>query len=152
MGRLPRILAALALAGAGALVAWLIFSHRQADLDRQRVLMDAQVAILRGDRAQAVRLLDDFLGAHPRDFDFLFQRARVAQAAGDYNEARNRFVQAAAVDPRNGATRAALFDLTYQAGVRQEAEHHLEKLEGLLGPTSPEVTARKRLLESPRPK
>jgi Tfp pilus assembly protein PilF len=152
MGRLPRIAAALAIAGAGAASAWFLFEHRQAGLDRHRVQIEAESAAVRGDRAQAARVLDGFLADHPRDVELLIERARVAQSAGDYNEARNRYVQAVTVDPRHAGARAALFDLTFQARARQEAEHHLERLEALLGPTSPEVTARKRLLESARPK
>jgi Flp pilus assembly protein TadD len=152
MRRLPRLLAALAIAGVGAASAWFLFAHRQAGLDRQRIRVEAESATARGDRAQAARVLDGFLADHPRDVEMIIARAKVAQSAGDYNEARNHYVQAVTLEPGNSGARAALFDLTYQAGARQEAQHHLEKLEALVGSSSPEVTTRKRMLESAPPR
>jgi Tfp pilus assembly protein PilF len=86
--------------------------------------------------------LDEILRRDPNNRDALFARAEVARHLGDYNTARNDYLHVLSLDPARSDARERLFDLTLQAGARQEAEHHLEKLKEALGSGSPAVLER----------
>jgi Tfp pilus assembly protein PilF len=144
-----RVVSALALLAAGAAVTWGGFAYRQARIDRARILTDAREASAQGEPARAARLLDLFIARHPDDAEAQWLRAEAAQRTGDYNGARNGYLRALAADPRRSDARARLFDLTFQAGARQEAEHHLTRLQELLGANAPDVQQRRKLLDSP---
>jgi|SRR4051794_10754832 Tfp pilus assembly protein PilF len=128
-------------------------------LARQRRVTDAlgvEVAthsLERHDHERARARLDEVLRHDPDNPAALFARAEVARHAGDYNTARNDYLRVLALDPQRSDARAHLFDISFAAGARQEAEHHLEKLKAMLGPTAPAVLERQaRLGSSPSPR
>jgi len=148
MRRRFQVLAAVVLAGAGAAGSWAFFAHHHGSADRQALLTETRAASARGDHARAAVLLDSYLARHPTDVDAHLARAQTAHQASDYNGARNGYLEVLRLDPTRSAARAGLFDLTFQAGVRAEAEHHLRKLEALVGATAAEVQSRKQRLSS----
>ncbi len=80
-----------------------------------------------------------------------FGSAENARAAGDYNQARNFYLKAAEGGAAAAEARARLFDITWGIGAREEARHHLGKLENMVGPRDPRVIRRRALaVETPK--
>jgi Tfp pilus assembly protein PilF len=146
LGRKKLLAGALAVALlAGACLFLLVQQRRTSEA---LALERAGRALDQHDPARAIALLDELLRRNPGNREALFARAEVAHNAGDYNTARNEYLRLLFLDPQRSDARARLFDLTFQAGVLPEAEHHLAKLEALLGEKAPEVQKRRQLLEA----
>jgi tetratricopeptide (TPR) repeat protein len=135
---------AVMLVAAAAIIGWLQLRERR--LARALSVVHAERAIARQEHDEAARLLADVLAEAPDDVEARFQRAELARHTGDYNTARNSYLMVLARDPRRAPARMHLFDLTYHAGARAEAEHHLEKLAALLGRDDPAVRSRRALV------
>jgi tetratricopeptide (TPR) repeat protein len=88
-------------------------------------LLAAKLAILRDDLDAARRLLEPL--ADSNDALVLYNLGLVAQRTGAYNEARTRYLAALKVDPNYAAIRFNLAVLTWDAGVKDEAQHHARK-------------------------
>jgi len=69
----------------------------------------------------------------------LYDLALVADRRGDYTAAREGYLRCLRGDPRRFEARYNLVVLTFRAGARDEARHHLEKLREL-SPGDPRVT------------
>lgn len=88
-------------------------------------LLAAKLAILRDDLDEAGRLLAPLAGR--RDALVLYNLGLVAQKRGRYNDARNGYLEALKVDPAYAPARFNLAVLTWEAGAKDEAQHHARK-------------------------
>lgn len=116
---------------------------------RDAKLLAAKLAILREDLDEATRLLEP-LAADGGDALVLYNLGLVAQKRGKYNNARSRYLAALKADPNYNPARFNLAVLTWEAGVKDEAQHHarkfieaapddpnVAKLQGMLGGVAP---------------
>jgi tetratricopeptide (TPR) repeat protein len=124
----PHYLRALELEAAGRFVE----ARTEIDLalaaspGRDASLLAAKLAILRDDLDAAQRLLEP-LASDPNDALVLYNLGLVAQRRGQYNNARTRYLAALKADPGYAASRYNLAILTWDAGAKQEAQHHAQK-------------------------
>lgn len=126
-------------AGGGLLVA-----RRQRDAGGRDEAVAGARRLLDAHNAQgAALLLDGVLMARPRDGEAQLIRGDAAAALHDFNTARNAYIQALQSPAQRAQARARLFDLTFEAGARDEARHHLDKLAEELGPDDRQVTSRR---------
>jgi tetratricopeptide (TPR) repeat protein len=72
------------------------------------------------------------LKANPNDAEAAFSAAVCNDKLGHYSAAREGFLQTLRIDPKHVEARKYLVLLTYHAGAKAEAQHHLEKLAELL--------------------
>lgn len=93
---------------------------------RDAKLLAAKLAILRDDLDAASRLLEP-LSKDATDAPVLYNLGLIAQKRGRYNSARSRYLAALRADPSYNAARFNLALLTWNAGVKEEAEHHARK-------------------------
>lgn len=93
---------------------------------RDAKLLAAKLAILRDDLDEATRLLEP-LAADGGDALVLYNLGLVAQKRGKYNNARSRYLAALKADPNYNPARFNLAVLTWEAGVKDEAQHHARK-------------------------
>lgn len=93
---------------------------------RDAKLLAAKLAILRDDLDEATRLLEP-LASSGGDALVLYNLGLVAQKRGSYNNARSRYLAALKADPSYNPARFNLAVLTWEAGVKDEAEHHARK-------------------------
>ncbi len=89
---------------------------------RDAKLLAAKLAILRDDLDAARRLLEPL--ATESDALVLYNLGLIAQRTGQYNEARTRYLAALKADPNYAAIRYNLAVLTWDAGAKDEAQHH----------------------------
>ena len=103
-------------------------------------LLAAKLAILRDDLDAAQRLLEP-LASDGKDALVLYNLGLIAQRRGEYNNARTRYIAALKADPNYAATRYNLAVLTWDAGAKQEAQHHAQKFFELApnDPRAPEL-------------
>ncbi len=92
---------------------------------RDAKLLAAKLAIMRDDLDAARRLLEPL--ATEKDALVLYNLGLIAQRTGQYNEARTRYLAALKADPNYAAIRYNLAVLTWDAGVKDEAQHHARK-------------------------
>jgi tetratricopeptide (TPR) repeat protein len=92
---------------------------------RDAALLAGKLAILRDDLDEAARLLTPL--ADGRDALVPYNLGLVAQKRGRYNDARGRYLEALQVDPAYAPARFNLAVLTWEAGVKDEAQHHARK-------------------------
>ncbi len=124
----PHYLRALELEAAGRFVE----ARTEIDLalaaspTRDASLLAAKLAILRDDLDAAQRLLQP-LASDPSDALVLYNLGLVAQRQGQYNNARTRYLAALKADPSYAASRFNLAILTWDAGAKQETQHHAQK-------------------------
>lgn len=93
---------------------------------RDAKLLAAKLAILREDLDEATRLLEP-LASDGGDALVLYNLGLVAQKRGKYNNARSRYLAALKADPSYNPARFNLAVLTWEAGVKDEAQHHARK-------------------------
>ncbi|MDC0722563.1 hypothetical protein [Nannocystis bainbridge] len=93
---------------------------------RDAKLLAAKLAILRDDLDEATRLLEP-LASDAGDALVLYNLGLVAQKRGKYNDARSRYLAALKADPSYNPARFNLAVLTWEAGVKDEAQHHARK-------------------------
>jgi tetratricopeptide (TPR) repeat protein len=93
---------------------------------RDAKLLAAKLAILREDLDEATRLLEP-LASDGSDALVLYNLGLVAQKRGSYNKARSRYLAALKADPNYNPARFNLAVLTWEAGVKDEAQHHARK-------------------------
>lgn len=93
---------------------------------RDAQLLAAKLAILREDLDAATRLLEP-LAKDGGDALVLYNLGLVAQKRGKYNDARSRYLAALKADPNYSPARFNLAVLTWEAGVKDEAQHHARK-------------------------
>ncbi|MBK7827591.1 hypothetical protein [Nannocystis sp.] len=107
---------------------------------RDAKLLAAKLAILRDDLDAALRLLEP-LAADGKDALVLYNLGLIAQRRGEYNNARTRYIAALKADPGYAASRYNLAVLTWDAGAKQEAQHHAQKFFELApnDPRAPEL-------------
>lgn len=138
----PHYLLALEFEAAGRLVE----ARNEVDLalaagaGRDAKLLAAKLAILRDDLDAAKRLLEP-LATDGKDALVLYNLGLIAQRRGEYNNARTRYIAALKADPNYAATRYNLAVLTWDAGAKQEAQHHAQKFFELApnDPRAPEL-------------
>jgi tetratricopeptide (TPR) repeat protein len=99
---------------------------------RDAKLLAAKLAILRDDLDAALRLLEPLASAagDPGDAGdalVLYNLGLIAQRRGEYNNARTRYLAAIKADPTYTPARYNLAVLTFDAGVKDEAQHHARK-------------------------
>ena len=116
---------------------------------RDAKLLAAKLAILRDDLDAALRLLEP-LARDETDALVLYNLGLIAQRRGEYNNARSRYLAAIKADPTYTPARYNLAVLTWDAGVKDEAQHHARKFIELApsDPLAPEIR-RKILGEAP---
>jgi tetratricopeptide (TPR) repeat protein len=83
----------------------------------------------------ALRVLEAFLGAHPRAVEVRFHYARLLAASGRADDARREMESALRLQPDSPAVLFALAQLAYQTGQADAAVGYLERVVGL----SPEI-------------
>jgi tetratricopeptide (TPR) repeat protein len=93
---------------------------------RDATLLAGKLAILRDDLDEAARLLTP-LAKDGGDALVLYNLGLVAQKRGRYNDARNGYLGALQVDPGYAPARFNLAVLTWEAGAKDEAQHHARK-------------------------
>lgn len=93
---------------------------------RDAALLAGKLAILRDDLDEAARLLTP-LAADGKDALVLYNLGLVAQKRGRYNDARSRYLAALQADPTYAPARFNLAVLTWEAGAKDEAQHHARK-------------------------
>ena len=117
---------------------------------RDAKLLAAKMAILRDDLDAALRLLEPLATAQPDDALVLYNLGLIAQRRNEYNNARSRYLAAIKADPNYAPARYNLALLTWEAGVKDEAQHHARKfLE--LSPTDPLATELRGTILAPPP-
>jgi tetratricopeptide (TPR) repeat protein len=87
------------------------------------------------------------LAANPDDAEAAFTDAICCDKLGDYRGAREGFLQTLRIDPKHVPARTYLVVLTYKAGAKDEARHHLQKLTEILPNGSPKLVELERLLD-----
>ena len=93
---------------------------------RDAQLLAAKLAILRDDLDVAAKLLEP-LAVDGRDALVLYNLGLIAQRRGTYNPARSRYLAALKADPSYAPARYNLALLTWDAGIKEEAQHHALK-------------------------
>lgn len=93
---------------------------------RDARILAAKLAILRNDLDAADNLLSKLAG-DTNDALVQYNVGLVAQRRNQYNRARSAYLAAAKADPALTAARFNLAILTWDAGVRDEAQHHARK-------------------------
>lgn len=93
---------------------------------REAHILAAKLAVLRDDLAAASDLLAKYAG-DTGDALVQYNVGLIAQRRNEYNRARNAYLAAAKADPTLSAARFNLAILTWDAGVREEAQHHARK-------------------------
>lgn len=116
---------------------------------RDAKLLAAKLAILRDDLDEATRLLEP-LSKDAGDALVLYNLGLVAQKRNRYNSARSRYLAALKADPNYNPARFNLAVLTWEAGVKDEAEHHARKYIEL-APDDPHAAKLKGLILEPAP-
>lgn len=113
---------------------------------RDAKLLAAKLAILREDLDVAAALVEPLAAADPKDADAHYNLGLIAQRRGSFNRARAGYLAALRADPGYAAARYNLAVLTWDAGVREEAQHHARKfLE--LRPDDPRAAELRRRVE-----
>lgn len=117
---------------------------------RDAKLLAAKMAILRDDLDAALRLLEPLAATQPDDALVLYNLGLIAQRRNEYNNARSRYLAAIKADPSYAPARYNLALLTWEAGVKDEAQHHaLKFLE--LSPTDPLAVELRSTILAPTP-
>jgi tetratricopeptide (TPR) repeat protein len=88
------------------------------------------------------------LAANPNDAEAAFSDAVCNDQLGNYLGAREGFLQTLRIDPKHQRARIYLVVLTFKAGAREEARHHLKKLAELVPPDSPQLLELEKLFAS----
>jgi Flp pilus assembly protein TadD len=143
------VIAGATTAAAGGAALWHLHAQNRA-LEQRLRREEAGRASREGRHAEAAAVLGDILRKAPRDVDIAYLRARESDLAGDYNAAREGYLQTLALSPRHADARAALISLTARAGAHAEALHHLARLEELVGPKDPRVAMWRARLGPPK--
>ncbi|MFO0617303.1 MAG: hypothetical protein U0414_32200 [Polyangiaceae bacterium] len=94
--------------------------------DRDAQLFYVQLLIGKRDDATARPLLQKLLAQFPSDGNALYDLALLDDYAGDYNRAREGYLAALKVDPKQRNARYNLAMLTLGRGISGEAKHHAE--------------------------
>jgi tetratricopeptide (TPR) repeat protein len=118
---------------------------------RDAKLLAAKLAILREDLAGATALLEPLVAADPKDATAQYNLGLIAQRKGEYNRSRTAYLAALRADPNHAASRFNLAVLTWDAGVKEEAQHHARKFLELSpgDPRGAELAARVQLEQPP---
>lgn len=126
------------LAGLGGAGWWQLRTENK-EMERRLFREDAMRAAREGRHVEAAKALGEVARQSPQDVEAAYMGAREADAAGDYNAAREGYLKTLALEPHHGDARARLVELTERAGARDEARHHLSRLEEQLGASDPRV-------------
>ncbi len=109
---------------------------RGAEADR----LIARTSLALGKLEEAEAHFQSVLKANPSDAEAAFSAAVCNDRLGRYAAAREGFLQTLRIDPKHVEARKYLVLLTYRAGAKAEAQHHLDKLAELLPKDSPLVS------------
>jgi tetratricopeptide (TPR) repeat protein len=90
-------------------------------------LLLAALSIVAGDLDTAEQLLDALILANEKDAEALYDRALVADKRGNFNVARERYLDTLEARPNSPDARYNLALLTLRHGAREEAVHHARK-------------------------
>jgi predicted Zn-dependent protease len=132
---------ALASLGGGGM---LLLAQRRHDRElSQQLAMLARSALERRDLSSASALIQAGLARRPGDSQLLLMRGDISRAAGDYNNARTTYLTAASDSATAAEARLRLFDMALAIGAAEDAAHHLDMLEELLGADDPRVKQRR---------
>jgi tetratricopeptide (TPR) repeat protein len=117
---------------------------------RDARLLAAKLAILRNDLDGASNLLAP-LGNDQADALVQYNIGLVAQRRNEYNRARTAYLAAVKADPNYAPARFNLAILTWDNGVREEAQHHARKFLELSpgDPRAAELSAKVELTAGP---
>ncbi len=86
----------------------------------------------------------------PKNIDGRYNLALVAHRQNRYRDAREGYLAVLRLDPKHADSRYNLAVLTHAAGAKQEAQHHLRKLEQI-APKDPRVAKLKKALAAKPP-
>ncbi|MEO6598366.1 MAG: tetratricopeptide repeat protein [Polyangiaceae bacterium] len=114
--------------------------------EADRLLGRTSLALGKLEKAEAH--YQSVLQANPNDAEAAFSAAVCNDRLGHYAAAREGFLQTLRIDPKHAEARKYLVLLTYNAGAKDEARHHLEKLAELLPKDSPTITELDALLSA----
>lgn len=95
---------------------------------RDARLVVAVLDLLQNRLDQAKAELSALAAENPADVDVAYDLALVADRRGDYNGAREGYLRCLRLDPGRFEARYNLALLTWRAGAKDEARHHLQKL------------------------
>lgn len=109
---------------------------RGAEADR----LLGRTSLALGNFEEAEAHYQSVLKANPNDAEAAFSAAVCDDKLGRYAAAREGFLQTLRIDPKHVEARKYLVLLTFRAGAKAEAQHHLDKLAELLPKDSPLVT------------
>jgi len=99
------------------------------------------------DLDQAAEQFDAVLKIDADHAQAIYGRGLVAQGRDRYRDAREDFLRTLQLDPSLSDARYSLALLTYSAGARDEARHHLDKL-AAMSPTDPRLPALRSMLSA----
>jgi len=102
--------------------------------------------LARGLFKEAEAHYQNVLRANPSDVEAAFSAGVCNDKLGRYHQAREAFLQTLNIDPKHEEARKYLVVLTYKAGAKDEARHHLQKLAEILPKDSPTLLELEHLL------
>jgi tetratricopeptide (TPR) repeat protein len=103
--------------------------------EADRLLGRALIAL--GKLQEAEAHYQSLLKTNPNDAEAAFSGAVCNDQLGHYSAAREGFLQTLRIEPKHVEARKYLVLLTYRAGAKAEARHHLEKLAEIVPKGSP---------------
>lgn len=103
-----------------------------------RLLLGA-LLVLTDKLDEAERVIKPLVDSGPNDAVAAYNLALIADRKGNYNGARQGYLSALRIDPCYSSARYNLAYLTWNAGIREEAQHHARKFAELVGPQNPLV-------------
>ena len=102
--------------------------------------------LARGQFKEAEAHYQKVLSANPNDAEAAFSAAICDDNLGRYMQAREGFLQTLRIDPKHEEARKYLVILTYKAGAKDEARHHLQKYAELVPKDSATLAALERVV------
>jgi tetratricopeptide (TPR) repeat protein len=118
---------------------------------RDAKLLAGALALVKEDLDEAERRLGPLVKANPRDPDAAYNLALVADRRGNYNLAREGYLNTLKADPCYASARYNLAHLTWKAGIQDEARHHAQKFAEMAAPGDPMVAQLSALVGIPLP-
>lgn len=106
----------------------------QAGAGRDAKLLAGALALLKDDLDGAERHLAPIAASDPQDPVAAYNLALVADRRGNYNAARQGYLNTLRVDPCYANARYNLVYLTWKAGIQEEARHHARKFAEQVAP------------------
>lgn len=111
----------------------------KAGAGRDAKLLAGAIALMKDDLDGAERTLKPLVGTPPRDPVAAYNLALVADRRGVYNAAREGYLNTLRADPCYATARYNLAQLTWKAGIQEEARHHARKYAEGAAPGDPLV-------------